>query len=146
MKAIIQRVSKANVEIEGKIYDEINNGILVLLGIKKGDGDAEIEKMAKKITNLRIFDDSDGKMNLSIQDVQGEILVISNFTLYGDTKKGNRPSYVEAEKPNIAETIYNDFVSYLRKMFKHKVAEGKFQENMQISLINNGPVTLIIEV
>lgn len=146
MKAILQRVSSANVKIENSIFGEIEKGLLVLIGIKEGDDNNTIEKMIKKIINLRIFNDDEGKMNLSVNDIKGEILVISNFTLYGNTKKGNRPSYIEAGKPEEAEKIYNGFMKKITSSYDYKVAQGKFQADMKVSLVNDGPVTLIIEV
>jgi D-tyrosyl-tRNA(Tyr) deacylase len=145
MKAIIQRVSKASVVVDDKTIGEIDKGILVLLGISKSDTTLNIDKTIRKIINLRIFDDENGKMNLSVNDIQGGILVISNFTLYGDTKKGNRPSYVEAQTPHEAELLYDQFVEKLNSEYSYKVESGKFQAHMKLSLINDGPVTLIIE-
>ena len=145
MKAIIQRVHNAKVDIENKTVGSIQNGILVLLGISKEDKDINIEKTIKKIINLRIFNDENGKMNLSVLDTKGEILVVSNFTIYGDTKKGNRPSYINAQSPELAEQIYNDFVKKLKLQYPYKISTGKFQADMQISLVNDGPVTLIVE-
>jgi D-tyrosyl-tRNA(Tyr) deacylase len=146
MRAIIQRVSLAKVEIDNKIYGEINQGLVVLIGIKKGDDSQAVEKMIKKIINLRIFNDKEGKMNLSVNDIKGDILIISNFTLYGNTKKGNRPSYIEAAGQEDAETIYDLFIQKINNSYVYKVAAGKFQADMKVSLINDGPVTLTIEI
>lgn len=146
MRAIIQRVSSASVTIDGKLHSSIENGLLILLGIKSGDGEAEVKHVAEKCIGLRIFEDLDGKMNLSVKDVNGSILIVSQFTLYGDTRKGNRPSFVEAAPPQIAEPLYEKFVSLVENTLGNKkVAAGVFRSMMDIQLVNNGPVTVIVE-
>lgn len=144
MKAIIQRVGNASVSVDGKIIGKINQGFLVLLAIHENDPEEIIEKMAEKIIKLRIFSDKNEKMNLSILDIKGEILLISQFTLYGDIKKGNRPSFLESARPEKAEKFYNRLVEKLKE--KTKVEIGKFGANMEIKQTNNGPVTIIIEL
>ncbi|MDC1068128.1 D-aminoacyl-tRNA deacylase [Candidatus Kapabacteria bacterium] len=146
MKAIIQRVLQADVKINDIATGSIDKGLLVLLGIQHGDSDIQINKMIKKIINLRVFNDNEDKMNLSVSDISGDLLIVSNFTICGNTQKGNRPSYMEAEKPEVAKSIYNDFLFALKSTYPHKVNEGKFQEDMKVSITNDGPVTLIIEV
>ncbi len=146
MRAIIQRVSSASVTIDGKLHSSIGSGLLILLGIKSGDADDDVTYLAEKCTNLRIFEDEDEKMNRSLKDIGGSVLVVSQFTLYGDTRKGNRPSFVEAAPPHIAEPLYEKFVSTLQaSLGKEKVATGIFRAMMDVSLVNNGPVTVIIE-
>jgi D-tyrosyl-tRNA(Tyr) deacylase len=145
MKVVLQRVSNASVTIDGCINGKINNGLVLLLGIKKGDSEKEIKWLTNKIVNLRIFSDLDGKMNLSVKDVQGDILVISQFTLYANTKKGTRPSYIEAENPELAIPLYNQLITQLEKDLDKPVATGVFGANMQVSLVNDGPVTIILE-
>ncbi len=144
MKAVIQRVRRAEVRVEGKPVGTIGMGIVLLLGIKAGDTEAEVEYLAEKTPALRIFNDSDGKMNLSLQDVRGEMLVISQFTLYGDCRKGRRPSYTDAAGPEVAETLYDKFIEILR--FRGmKVQTGIFGASMDVELTNWGPVTLILD-
>ena len=143
MKVVIQRVSKAEVNCKGKIVGKINKGFLVLLGIKKGDTKEQADYLVKKLLNLRIFEDENGKMNLSIKDVQGELLIVSQFTLYGDASHGNRPSFTKAELPDKANKLYEYFCNECRKSIH--VETGIFQQEMAISLINNGPTTIIIE-
>lgn len=146
MRAIIQRVSSASVTIDGKLHSSIGSGLLILLGIKSGDADDDVKYLAEKCTNLRIFEDEDEKMNRSLKDIGGSVLVVSQFTLYGDTRKGNRPSFVDAAPPHIAEPLYEKFVSTLQaSLGKEKVATGIFRAMMDVSLVNNGPVTVIIE-
>lgn len=144
MRAVVQRVLHSSVKVDNVIVGEIQNGILVLLGIENGDDKKDIEYLAEKIINLRIFDDENGKMNISLLDIQGEILVVSQFTLYGDCKKGKRPSYDRAAKPEKAKEIYDDFVNYLKE-FNIKVQTGKFQASMMVEITNDGPVTLLID-
>lgn len=144
MKVVVQRVSKASVEVDKKLINEINLGFLLLVGIKDGDDKLTVEKVARKIAGLRIFDDIDGKMNLSLNQVGGEVLSISQFTLYGDCKKGFRPSFVSAAKPDVAKELYEYFNECLRNN-NVICKEGIFQAEMNINLINNGPITIIID-
>jgi len=144
MKALIQRVKEASVIVSNKKISEIKKGLLVFLGVKNTDTELEMKHVVEKISKLRIFEDEDGKMNLSIKDTEGEVLVVSQFTLYGDTKKGNRPSFIEAARPEEANKIYEDFCSYLSSL-GIKVKKGQFQAMMDVSLINDGPVTVMIE-
>lgn len=145
MKAVIQRVSSAYVQVDGKKVGAINKGLLVLLGIHQNDTDVELKWMSDKILKLRIFEDSDEKMNLSVSDVEGEILVVSQFTLYGDAKKGTRPSFIESARPEKAEPMYDRLVNYLRDNSDLKVETGIFGAMMEVSLVNDGPVTIILE-
>jgi len=145
MRAVIQRVLSASVIIEKNVYSQINNGLLVLLGISPEDTDNDIEWLTNKIINLRIFNDSNNLMNLSLIDITGEILIVSQFTLHAYTKKGNRPSYTKAAKPEIAIPLYNKFVEYCQSILKENVKTGLFGAMMQINLINDGPVTIIID-
>lgn len=146
MRAVIQRVSSASVTIDEKVHSSIEKGMLILLGIKSGDGEADAKYVAEKCIGLRIFEDAEEKMNLSIKDIGGSILVVSQFTLYGDTRKGNRPSFIEAAPPAIAEPLYEKFVQYLQDLVgKEKIATGVFRAMMDVSLVNDGPVTVIVE-
>lgn len=145
MRAVIQRVKKASVSVDEKEIAKIGHGIVVLLGIKNSDTEKDADSMADKIANLRIFDDKDGKLNLSGLDVGAEFLVVSQFTLYGDCRKGRRPSYTDAAVSEKAEKLYKYFIEKLRG-YNVKVAEGIFQASMLVSLENDGPVTLLIEV
>ena len=146
MKVVVQRVSSASVSIDGKLHSSIGKGLLVLLGVTTGDGDAEAKYLAEKCAALRIFEDAEEKMNLSVKDVDGAVLAVSQFTLYGDARKGNRPSFVEAAPPHVAEPLYEKFVSYLTAILgEEKVATGVFRAMMDIQLVNAGPVTIIIE-
>lgn len=144
MKVVIQRVKKANVKINGKVKDEILKGMLVLVGISENDDQKTLEWMYNKIINLRIFDDENGVMNKSVLDTKGQIMLISNFTLYADSTRGYRPSYSKAAKPEFAIGVFNDFVELFKKS-EVKIAEGEFGAMMDIELINDGPVTIIIE-
>lgn len=144
MKALIQRVKRASVTIEGQIYSKIGAGILVLLGVEKGDGCENADKLVEKLVKLRIFEDENEKMNLSITDIKGEMLVVSQFTLCGDCKKGTRPSFDKAAEPVVANELYEYFVSKL-KSFNIPCKTGKFAAMMDVELINDGPVTFMIE-
>lgn len=145
MRAIIQRVSKASVTIEGKIKGEIGHGLLILLGIEDQDGVEDIEWLSKKIINLRIFDDENGVMNLNIKERGGDILLISQFTLFASTKKGNRPSYIRASKPPIAIPLYEKMIAQIELDLEKKIETGEFGADMQVGLVNNGPVTIFID-
>ncbi|MBL7848250.1 MAG: D-tyrosyl-tRNA(Tyr) deacylase [Cyclobacteriaceae bacterium] len=144
MIAVIQRASQASVTIEGKITASIGVGLLVLLGIEEADGPEDVEWLAAKVVNLRIFNDAEGVMNLSVKDVGGELLAVSQFTLHASTKKGNRPSYIQAAKPEIAIPIYEKFVAALAEGLGKPVKTGVFGADMKVSLINDGPVTILI--
>lgn len=144
MKALIQRVKDASVTIEGDLYSKIGRGILIFLGVEKSDEIENADKLAQKVLNLRIFEDENDKMNLSVSDVKGEILVVSQFTLCGDCKKGTRPSFDNAAKPDKAVKLYEDFVNFL-KLSGLIVQTGKFRAMMDVSLINDGPVTFMVE-
>lgn len=144
MKAVIQRVSAAKVEVDGKAVGRIGRGILVLLGVEKGDGERDADWLAEKIGNLRIFEDEKGKMNLSVKEVAGELLAVSQFTLAGNCAKGRRPSFDTAAPPEEANRLYEYFVAKLRTLGL-PVETGVFQAMMQVSLINDGPVTFILE-
>jgi len=145
MKLVVQRVKHASVKVDNEIKGQIGQGFLVLLGIKKGDTKKDLEYCAKKLVGLRVFKDNEDKMNLSIQDIDGEFLIISQFTLYADTKKGNRPSFVMAEDPIIANNMYEEFLEEVRKISGKKVEKGVFGADMKIELLNDGPVTILIE-
>jgi D-aminoacyl-tRNA deacylase len=144
MRAVIQRVKEARVEVEGEIVGRIGEGILIFLGIRKDDTQDDIEYLVDKVLGLRIFDDDAGKMNLSIAEVKGEILVVSQFTLYGDCRKGRRPSFDEAASPDMAEGLYDLFVKEVKKR-GIKVQTGKFRALMDIHLVNSGPVTILLD-
>lgn len=144
MKTVIQRVKTASVTIDGKLYSSINKGILVLYGVEKGDSEEFSKYLSEKILKLRIFEDENGKMNLSVKDIQGELLIVSQFTLAGDTKKGTRPSFDTAMPPKEAEIMYNNFVRIVKESGL-TVKTGVFGAMMDVSLINDGPVTFILE-
>ncbi len=144
MRVLLQRVSEASVKIEGKINGQIDQGLLLLLGICAEDAQGDIDWLIQKIINMRIFSDENGKMNLSIQDIQGEFLVISQFTLHASTKKGNRPSFIEAARPEIAIPLYENFITQL-KLTNLKVETGIFGADMKVSLVNDGPVTMWLD-
>ena len=145
MKVLIQRVKEASVKIDGEMYSSINKGILALVGIEKGDTLEQVQKAAKKLTNLRIFPDENDKMNFSLIDIQGEMLIVSQFTLCGDCKKGTRPSFDKSAPPEIANDLYEKFVSEVQT-YGIKTQTGKFAAMMDVSLINDGPVTFMIEI
>jgi D-tyrosyl-tRNA(Tyr) deacylase len=145
MRAVIQRVTRASVTIGKKIKSEIGHGLVVLTGIEETDNDTDIEWLCNKIVNLRVFDDKDDVMNLSVHDITGNILVISQFTLHAKTKKGNRPSYIRAAHPDIAIPLYNQFVTTLSRLLGKEVCTGEFGAMMQVELVNDGPVTIIID-
>ncbi|HJZ58340.1 MAG TPA: D-aminoacyl-tRNA deacylase [Gemmataceae bacterium] len=144
MRAVLQRVSRAKVTVGGEITGEIATGWLVLLGVAPGDSQKDIDWLADKIANLRAFADDAGKMNLSVQDVRGSVLVVSQFTLYGDCQKGRRPGFTGAAPPAVAEPLYEAFVTALRALGV-PVATGRFAADMQVELVNDGPVTFVIE-
>ena len=145
MKAVIQRVSEASVEINKNIVANINIGLLILVGIEDSDNQEDIIWLTSKIINLRIFADENDVMNLSVNDIKGEIIVVSQFTLHASTKKGNRPSYIKASKPEIAIPLYESFVSQLETELGKKVQTGIFGADMKVSMVNDGPVTIIID-
>ena len=145
MRVVIQRVSEASVTIEGKVHAAIEKGLLVLLGIEDADTQEDIEWLCKKISNLRIFNDDNGVMNCSVIDIDGEIIVVSQFTLHASTKKGNRPSYIRASKPDFAIPMYEKFVDKLSMVTGIKVQTGAFGADMKVRLLNDGPVTIIID-
>lgn len=146
MRALVQRVSQASVNIESKITGQIGKGLLILLGISSNDVESDAKYLAEKCANLRIFEDSQEKMNLSVQDIHGSALVVSQFTLYADTRRGNRPSFTEAAPPEKSEKLYEYFVEQLRDLLgEKKVATGVFRSMMEVSLINDGPVTIMLE-
>lgn len=145
MRAVIQRVTQASVTIDQQIKSSINNGLLILVGIEDTDTNEDIQWLSNKITQLRIFDDEEGVMNLSVKDIDGEILAISQFTLHAKTKKGNRPSYQQAAKPDISIPLYNLFVEQLGTDLGKEIKTGEFGAYMKINLTNDGPVTIIID-
>jgi D-tyrosyl-tRNA(Tyr) deacylase len=145
MRAVIQRVKHASIRIDGQVKSMIGTGLLVLVGIEDADNRDDIEWMVKKIVNLRIFDDEDGIINLSVLDRKGEILVVSQFTLHAMVKKGNRPSYIRASKPEIAIPLYDSFCMEMSLQLKREVKTGSFGADMQVELLNDGPVTIFID-
>ncbi len=145
MRAVVQRVRQASVSIEGKLVSEIATGVLVLLGIEDSDSKEDIEWLCRKICNMRIFPDDDGIMNRSLVEVGGEALIVSQFTLHASTKKGNRPSYIQAAKPEVAIPLYEEFIAEFDSHIDSKVMTGEFGADMQVSLINDGPVTILID-
>jgi len=143
MKALIQRVARASVTVDNDVVGSIGSGLAVLLGIKSGDTPDDARQLAAKTVSLRIFQDCSGKMNLSVQDVGGSVLVVSQFTLYADTRKGNRPGFSIAAPPDVAEPLYGEYVRHLQKLLgEHRVATGLFRRSMIVEIINDGPVTL----
>ncbi len=145
MRIVIQRVSEASVKVEGVIISSIKTGMLVLVGIEDADSQEDIDWLTSKIVQLRIFDDENGVMNLSVKDIGGEIIVVSQFTLHASTKKGNRPSYIRASKPDFAIPMYEKFVSAIENALGKKAGTGKFGAMMDVTLVNDGPVTIIID-
>jgi len=145
MRAVIQRVTKASVTIEGKINGQIENGLLVFMGIEDADTNEDIEWLSSKIVNLRIFNDENGVMNISVKDIAGKILLISQFTLHASTKKGNRPSYIKASKPDIAIPIYEKMIVQLSIDLGKEIQTGIFGADMKVELLNDGPVTIVID-
>ena len=144
MRVVVQRVKHASVTINGTVNGKINNGFLVLLGVQSTDSEQDVDYLVKKVTNLRIFSDENDKMNLSLKDVNGELLIVSQFTLYANCKEGNRPSFVEAAKPDVAISLYEYFVSECRKIIP-VVETGIFGADMKVDLLNDGPVTIIMD-
>jgi D-aminoacyl-tRNA deacylase len=145
MKAVLQRVSSASVTVDAQIISEIKNGLLVLVGIEDADTNEDIVWLSNKIINLRIFDDKNKVPNLSVKDVDGEVLLVSQFTLQANTKKGNRPSYIKASKPDVAIPLYENFIKQFENDLGKKIGIGKFGADMKVSLINDGPITIIID-
>lgn len=145
MRVVIQRVSEASVKIEGEPVSAIKKGILILVGIEDSDLPEDIDWLATKITQLRIFDDENGVMNLSVKDIDGEILIVSQFTLHASTKKGNRPSYIRASKPDFAIPMYEKFIQKTEELLGKKAGTGRFGAMMDVALVNDGPVTIIID-
>lgn len=145
MRAVVQRVKSAEVRVDGKITGRIERGILVLLGVGQDDDLKDLEYLADKVTNLRIFEDSEGKMNLSVLDTGGSMLVVSQFTLFGDCRRGKRPSYSDAARPEEAQRLYQQFVGLVREKYNLQVETGIFQADMDVDFINQGPVTLLLD-
>jgi D-aminoacyl-tRNA deacylase len=145
MRVVIQRVSEASVKINDEIVGEIQQGLLVLLGIEHVDSELDADYLIQKLIDLRIFGDVEGKMNLSVSDISGNLLIVSQFTLFADTKKGNRPSFIRSARPEQAIPLYDYFLSQLQKSFSGKIEKGVFGGNMQVELINDGPVTIILD-
>ncbi len=145
MRCVIQRVKRASVTVDGHTVGEINKGLLALVGIGQDDGENDIRWMADKIVGLRIFEDDDGKFNLSLTDVQGQILLVSQFTLFADCRKGKRPSFSDAAPPLLAKELFEKLVDYLKNYNDFKVETGEFQANMDVELINHGPVTIMLD-
>lgn len=145
MKVVLQRVLEASVSIDKQLHSDINKGLLILLGIGQDDADEDISWLVKKISQMRIFEDENGLMNKSVLDIEGEILVVSQFTLLANVKKGNRPSFIDAAKPNISIPLYNKFVKCLDDAIKTDVRTGVFGADMKISLVNDGPVTIVVD-
>jgi D-tyrosyl-tRNA(Tyr) deacylase len=145
MRVVIQRVTTASVKVDGEIRGEVGPGLLVLMGVEDADGDQDIEWMSSKIVNLRIFDDENGVMNLSVLDKQGDILLISQFTLHASTKKGNRPSYIKASKPDHAVPVYEKMIARLENDLGKSIQRGVFGADMKVQLLNDGPVTIFID-
>ena len=145
MRVVIQKVTQASVSIDNQIVASINKGLLVLVGIEDGDTNEDIAWLSSKIVNLRVFDDDNGVMNLSVKEVEGEVLIVSQFTLHASTKKGNRPSYIKAARPEVAIPIYEAFIKRVETLLGKRVPTGQFGAMMQVSLCNDGPVTILID-
>ena len=145
MRVVVQRVSQSNVKVSGEVIGEIKEGLMVLVSFVDEDNDTDLDWMTKKIINLRIFNDDEGKMNRSVQDIGGDILLISQFTLHGSTKKGNRPSFIKAAKPDFANVMYERFIKVLEQTLGKEIQTGEFGGDMKVSLINDGPTTMIID-
>lgn len=145
MRALIQRVSSASVQIDNKVFSKIGNGILVLLGVEDEDSHTDVEWLSSKISQMRIFDDKNDHMNLSVNDINGEVLIVSQFTLHASTKKGNRPSYIRASKPDHAVPMYEAFILQMKDKILNGISSGQFGACMQVDLINDGPVTIWID-
>lgn len=145
MRAVIQRVKEASVEVDEKIIGQINNGLLVLIGFEPEENQEDFDWIIKKITQLRIFDDENGVMNKSVVDTEGDLLIVSQFTLHANCKKGNRPSYIRAAKPDLAVPYYEKFIAETEKLINKKVQKGKFGSDMKVKLLNDGPVTIILD-
>jgi D-aminoacyl-tRNA deacylase len=145
MRIVLQRVSEASVRINGSVKGEIGKGFLILLGIEHDDTNEDAQWLIQKITQLRVFSDEEGKMNLSIQEIKGRMLVVSQFTLHASTKKGNRPSYIRAARPETAIPLYNFFLDELERIAEQKVESGEFGADMKVALVNDGPVTIIMD-
>ena len=145
MRVVVQRVSQSNVKVSGEVIGEIKEGLMVLVSFIDEDNDTDLGWMTKKIINLRIFNDDEGKMNRSVQDIGGDILLISQFTLHGSTKKGNRPSFIKAAKPDFAKVMYERFIKVLEQSLGKEIQTGEFGGDMKVSLINDGPTTIIVD-
>ena len=145
MRVVVQRVSQSNVKVSGEVIGEIKEGLMVLVSFIDEDNDTDLDWMTKKIVNLRIFNDDEGKMNRSVQDIGGDILLISQFTLHGSTKKGNRPSFIKAAKPDFANVMYERFIKVLEQSLGKEIQTGEFGGDMKVSLVNDGPTTIIID-
>ncbi len=145
MRVVIQKVTEASVSIENQIVASIDKGLLVLVGIEDGDMNEDIAWLSSKIVNLRVFDDDNGVMNLSVKEVEGEVLIVSQFTLHASTKKGNRPSYIRAARPEVAIPVYEAFIKQVETLLGKRVPTGQFGAMMQVSLCNDGPVTILID-
>ena len=145
MRVVIQKVTEASVSIENQTVASIDKGLLVLVGIEDGDTNEDIAWLSSKIVNLRVFDDANGVMNLSVKEVEGEVLIVSQFTLHASTKKGNRPSYIKAARPEVAIPIYEAFIKQVETLLGKRVPTGQFGAMMQVSLCNDGPVTILID-
>ena len=144
MRAVIQRVKSASVKVDGELVSEIGTGLLIFLGVSQDDTETELEYITNKVANLRIFEDEDGKMNLSLLDTKGSALVVSQFTLYGDCRKGRRPSFINAARPEVANDLYEQFISLLKEM-NIPTQGGTFQAMMDVELVNDGPVTILLD-